>query len=118
VGIGLEKHTHTNIIDIAIRNKNIIGGGKFYVVILLPGGRDYFIKEMKENHKTDKTVLTIPFVSSVFFQLGKYRYHSVLLAEHHNSFRGEIELRRTKVWKLLNHKTYTMRTEKFAAFNN
>ena len=68
MGIGLEKkHKHTqNIIDIVIRNRNIITGGKFYVVILLLGGTDYFIKEMKENHKTDKTVLTVPFVSSEF----------------------------------------------------
>jgi hypothetical protein len=43
---------------------NIIAGGKFYVVILLPVGRDYFIKEMKENHKTE---FSIPFVSSYFF---------------------------------------------------
>jgi hypothetical protein len=101
---------------------NIITGGIFYVVILLPGWRNYFIKQMKENHKTDNTVLTIPFVSSNFppppSQFGKYRYHSVLLAVYHKSFRGEFELRRTKVWKLLNYKIYTMCTEKFAAFNN
>jgi len=66
VGIDLAKHTHKNITDIVVRTTNIITGGKFYVVILLPGGNDYFIKEMKENHKTDKTVLIVPFVSSEF----------------------------------------------------
>jgi hypothetical protein len=118
VGIGLEKkHKHTqNIIDIVIRNRNIITGGKFYVVILLPGGTDYFIKEMKENHKTDKTVLTVPCVSSPP-HLGKYLYHSVPLAVHHNPFREEFELR-TKVCKLLNYKTYTICIERFTAFNN
>jgi len=61
------ENTHKKIIDMVFRTTNIITGGKFYVVILLPGGKDYFIKEMKENHKTDKTVLTVPFVSSDFF---------------------------------------------------
>lgn len=61
------ENTHKKIIDMVFRTTNIITGGKFYVVILLPGGKDYFIKEMKENHKTDKTVLTVPFVISDFF---------------------------------------------------
>jgi hypothetical protein len=59
--------THKNIIYICIRTMNILTGGKFYVVILLPGARDYFIQEMKENHKIYKILLTFPFVSSEFF---------------------------------------------------